>query len=188
ENATDKSISWSSSDESIATVVNGAVTALKMGEVVITAKAGECIASCSIRVKAKEILVESITLDKTEAELTEGETLKLVAMVTPENATDKSIVWSSSDERIATVADGLVSTLKAGEAIITAQCGSLSATCRIIVKAKPDALESVEMNAGIKAIYSLQGIKVGSSEEDFDRLPEGLYIINGNKLVKKIAR
>ena len=188
DNATDKSISWSSSDESIATVVNGAVTALKMGEVVITAKAGECIASCSIRVKAKEIPVESITLDKTEAELTEGETLTLVAMVSPENATDKSIVWSSSDERIATVADGLVSTLKAGEAIITAQCGNLSATCRIIVKAKPDALESVELHTGIRSIYSLQGLKLGSCEDDFDRLPEGLYIINGNKLVKKIAR
>ena len=188
DNATDKSISWSSSDESIATVVNGAVTALKMGEVVITAKAGEFVASCSIRVKAKEIPVESITLDKTEAELTEGETLTLVAMVSPENATDKSIVWSSSDERIATVADGLVSTLKAGEAIITAQCGNLSATCRIIVKAKPDALESVELHTGIRSIYSLQGLKLGSCEDDFDRLPEGLYIINGNKLVKKIAR
>ncbi|MBO5976961.1 MAG: Ig-like domain-containing protein [Bacteroidales bacterium] len=188
ENATDKSISWSSSDESIATVVNGAVTALKMGEVVITAKAGEFVASCSIRVKAKEIPVESITLDKTEAELTEGESLTLVASILPGNATDKSIVWSSSDERIATVADGVVSTLKAGEAIITAQCGSLSATCRIIVKAKPDALESVEMNAGIRAIYSLQGLKLGYCEDDFDRLPEGLYIINGNKLVKKIAR
>ncbi len=188
EDATDKSIAWNSSDESIATVVNGAVTALKMGEVVITAKAGEFTASCSIRVKAKEILVESITLNITEAELTEGESLTLQATISPENATDKSIVWSSSDERIATVADGHVSTLKAGEAIITAQCGNHSATCKISVKAKPDALNQSFINQTIDAIYNLQGQKVGDTENDFNYLPEGLYIINGNKLVKKVAR
>lgn len=188
EDATDKSISWSSSDESVATVVNGAVSALKEGEVIITAKAGEFTASCSIRVKAKEILVESITLNVTEAELTEGETLILMASISPENATDKSIGWSSSDERIATVADGVVTALKAGVVVITANAGSCSASCQITVKAKPDAIESTWSHQAVKAIYTLQGIQVGSSEEDFDALPEGLYIINGNKLVKRLAR
>lgn len=186
--ATDKTITWRSSDESVASVVNGAVSCLKVGEAVITAKAGEFTATCKIIVKAKVIPVGGITLDKTEVELTEGESLRLVATVMPDNATDKSIVWSSSDERIATVADGIVTTLKAGEAIITAQSGNCTATCRIIVKAKPDALDTVEMNTGITAIYTLQGVKVGTCEEDFDLLPEGLYIINGQKLVKKITR
>ena len=197
DNASDKTISWSSSDNSIATVSEGLVSTWKAGEVVVSAKAGEHTATCTFIVKAKQsqdqpdkpdVPVSGITLDKTEVELTEGESLRLVAIVTPDNATDKSIVWTSSDERIATVVDGMVTTLKAGEAIITAQSGNYSAICKIIVKAKPDALEGVEMNTGITAIYTLQGVKVGTCEEDFDRLPEGLYIIDGQKLVKKIAR
>lgn len=188
ENATDKSITWSSSNEAIATVVNGAVSALSVGEVVIMAKCGEFTASCSISVKAKVIPVESITLNESEIELTEGESFTLVATITPDNASDKTIVWGSSDERVATVADGVVSSIKAGEAVITAKAGEITATCIVKVKEKPNALDATQMHQMVQGIYNLQGIKVGSSVEDFDHLPEGMYIINGNKLVKKIAR
>jgi len=136
DNATDKTITWTSSDETVATVKDGIVTTLKSGEVTITAKSGEQTATCQVTVKAKVIPVTGITLDKSTAELTEGETLTLVATVSPDNATDKTITWTSSDETVATVKDGIVTTLKSGEVTITAKSGEQTATCQVTVKAK----------------------------------------------------
>ena len=129
EDATDKTVAWTSSDETVATVKNGVVTALKAGKATIRAKAGEVSATCDITVNAKVIPATGITLDKTTAELTEGETLTLTATVTPEDATDKTVTWTSSDETVATVKDGVVTALKAGKATITAKAGEVSATC-----------------------------------------------------------
>ena len=85
--------------------------------------------------------VANITLSQSEAMLTEGETVTLTATVTPDDATDKTLTWSSSDERVATVdAAGLVTALAPGTATITvaANDGSgVSASCVVTVKAKP---------------------------------------------------
>ena len=87
----------------------------------IDAKAGEVSATCELTVNAKVMPATGITLDKTTAELAEGETLTLTATVTPEDATDKTVTWTSSDETVATVVDGVVTALKAGKATITAK-------------------------------------------------------------------
>ena len=134
ENATDKTVTWSTSNSEIATVTNGKVTAVKEGEATITAKAGEKEATCKVTVKADVIAVETVTLDKTEVTLIEGGTEALTATVAPENATDKSITWSTSNAEVATVADGKVTAVKEGEAVITAKAGEKSATCKVIVK------------------------------------------------------
>ena len=136
DNATDKTVTWTTSDETVATVKDGIVTTLKAGEVTITAKVGDKTATCTIAVKAKVIAVTGITLDKTTAELTEGETITLVATVTPDNAADKTVTWTTSDASVATVTNGEVSAVKAGTATITAKAGDKSATCTITVKAK----------------------------------------------------
>ena len=85
--------------------------------------------------------VAGIMLSQSEAMLTEGETLTLTATVTPDDATDKTLTWSNSDERVATVdAVGLVTALAPGTATITvaANDGSgVSASCVVTVKAKP---------------------------------------------------
>ena len=146
DNATDKTVVWSSSDETVATVKDGVVTTLKAGEATITAKAGEQTATCVVTVKAKVIAVTGITLDKATAEVTEGESLTLVATVAPDNATDKTVVWSSSDETVATVKDGVVTTLKAGEATITAKAGEQTATCVVTVKAKVIAVTGITLD------------------------------------------
>ncbi|MDE6479809.1 MAG: Ig-like domain-containing protein, partial [Muribaculaceae bacterium] len=92
ENATDKSLTWASSDESIATVSDeGVITAVKAGTATITATtANGKTASCVVTVATKVIEVTDITLDKTELSLIEDETATLTATVVPENATDKS--------------------------------------------------------------------------------------------------
>jgi len=107
ENTTDsKSVSWSSSNSEVATVdANGTVTAKRAGTVVITATSTNGkTAGCTVTVSRKEIPITEISLDKSSATLTEGETTTLVATVLPENTTyGKSVKWSSSNVAVATV-------------------------------------------------------------------------------------
>jgi len=77
--------------------------------------------------------VTSVSLDKTELTLFPGSTETLVASIKPENASDKTVVWSSSDTGVATVDDGRVTTIKSGRATITATSGEKSATCQVTV-------------------------------------------------------
>ncbi len=79
--------------------------------------------------------VTSIELNQTSATLNAGETVQLTATVSPENATDKTVTWASSDASVATVSNGKVSAVAVGSATITAQCGKVKAECRITVKA-----------------------------------------------------
>ena len=84
--------------------------------------------------------VTGVSLDKTAAELTVGESLALTATVAPTTATDRSITYSSSDTAVATVnASGKVTAVKAGQAVITVTTtdGSFTATCTVTVKAAP---------------------------------------------------
>ena len=131
--ATDKTVTWSTSNASVATVKDGVVTALKIGTATITAKAGDKTATCAITVEATP--VTSITLDKTTATLEEKETLTLKATVAPDDATDKTVTWTSSNASVATVKDGVVTAVKAGTATITAKAGEKTATCAVTVKA-----------------------------------------------------
>jgi uncharacterized protein YjdB len=134
-NATDPSVSWSSSDKSIAMVdSNGGIVALKAGRAIITAttKDGNFTANCAVTVKAATVSVTGVTLDKTSASLIVGQTQQLKATVSPDNATDKSVSWSSSNATIASVDNsGLVTAKKAGSATITVVTtdGSKMATC-----------------------------------------------------------
>ena len=135
--ATDKTVSWSSSNTGVATVQDGTITAIKEGEASITAKAGEKTASCKVVVAKKVIPVESIGLNKTELALVEGDSETLTATISPEDATDKTISWTSSRESIATVKDGIVTAISEGEATITAKAGEKTASCKVVVNKKP---------------------------------------------------
>lgn len=130
DDATDKTVVWTSSDDAIASVSNGKITALKSGKVTITAKSGTCSAECEVTVSVN---TESITLDKTTLSLSVGETAQLTATVKPDDATDKTVAWSSSDESVAKVDNGKVTALKSGKATVTAECGGRTAECAITV-------------------------------------------------------
>lgn len=142
DNATDKNVTWSSSDSSIATVdETGKVTAVKIGSATITAKAGDKTAECKVTVF---VAVTSVELNKTTLSLIEGDSETLTATVKPDNATDKTVSWSSSDEKVATVKDGKVTAVKVGEAIITAKAGDKTAECKVTVNPVP--VSAVELN------------------------------------------
>ena len=140
ENASNKNVSWSSSNASVATVNNGEVTAVAPGTATITVitEDGGKTATCVVTVKARVYPVTGVTLDKTSAELTEGDKITLKATVAPENATNKNVTWTSSNPAVATVQNGVVTAVKAGSAIITVKTvdGGKTATCTIKVKSK----------------------------------------------------
>lgn len=134
DNAPEKSVMWSSSKPAVATVGNnGLVTAVSLGTTTITATAGGKSATCTVTVEP--IPVGSITLDKTQLSLKHGESETLTATVQPDDATDKSVAWSSDEPDIATVdQNGMVTALSPGLATITATAGEKSATCAVTVE------------------------------------------------------
>ena len=123
---------WTTDAESVATVKNGVVTAVGTGTATITATAGSFSATCAVTVSA--VPATGIMLDKTSLTLKQYATETLTATITPENTTDK-LTWSSSDEKVATVTDGVVKGVAPGVATITATVGAFSATCEVTVEA-----------------------------------------------------
>ena len=154
DDATDKSVQWSSSDATVVKVDNGKVTALKSGTAIITAKAGSCSAECII---TASIDTESITLDKSEMTLNVGETATLAASITPADATDQNITWTSSNTNVASVNNGTVKALKAGTAIITAECSGKEAECVVIVLVPTDSvtLDKTSLELPVGDSYTL---------------------------------
>ncbi len=140
ETATNKSVVWSSSDLSVATVSSeGLVTGVAAGTAVISVTTidGGKTATCSVTVQEKVVPVTGISLDATSLALFVGDTRTLIATVSPPDATDSSVTWSSSDPSVATVSlSGVVTARKAGSAVIAATTvdGGKTATCQVTVK------------------------------------------------------
>ncbi len=127
-NATDKTVTWTSSNTKVATVSGGKVTAVAAGTVTITATVGGKSATCTVTVKAASsgsttVAVTSVSLNKSSASLTAGDTLQLTATVSPSNATNKTVTWTSSNTKVATVSGGKVTAVAAGTVTITATVG-----------------------------------------------------------------
>ena len=136
ENASDKKITWSTSDASVATVNDGVVAALKVGAATITATVGDKTADCVITVEVTP--VTNVSLDKKNIKLYEGKTAKITATVTPANATYKDVEWLSDNNAIATVENGLITAISRGKTAIIAKCGDKSDCCEITVLGEED--------------------------------------------------
>ena len=140
DNADNKAVEWTSSDETIATVSGGTVTAKKTGTATITATATDGTkksASCTVTVVPQTVAATGVTLNKQTLSLTEGDTETLTATVAPDNATNKDVTWTSSDETVADVDEnGKVTAVKEGTATITATStadATKTASCTVTV-------------------------------------------------------
>ena len=133
DDAMDKNVQWSSENPAVATVdQNGKVTAVGEGKTKITASAGGFSASCTVICVI--IPVSSIVLNKTSLSLEKGSSETLKATVSPRDATDKTVKWSSDNPAVATVdQNGTVTAVDSGNATVTASAGGLSATCEVTV-------------------------------------------------------
>lgn len=151
-NVTNGTVGWSSSDESVAIVsTSGLVVGASEGWATITASTTDgsnLSASCLIHVVPPTILATSLTLDVTNMELAQGDNTTLTPTLLPANVSTTALTWTSSDENVATVdAEGAVTAIKIGNAVITATTTdgtALSASCNVRVKSKSvDEFENV---------------------------------------------
>ncbi len=132
---TNPDITWRSSNSRIAEVDDkGIVTAGDEGTAKITAECEGQTAECKVTVTKDAIKITNVELDTTTAEMKVGEELTLNVKLTPEDAKDDNIKWSSSFTRVATVKDGVVKAVGPGETTITARANGHSATCKVTVK------------------------------------------------------
>lgn len=143
-NATNRAITWSSSNSNVASVSGGAVTARNPGTATITATADGKSASCQVTVKGIE--VSHVTIDRASAELRIGDTIQLNASVYPSNAADRSVSWSSNNSAIAAVSStGLVTAKSEGLVRIWARAGGKEEYCSILVV--PREVEGLTLSA-----------------------------------------
>lgn len=187
ENATDREIIWESSDKNIATVDSeGRVVAKSVGTVTITAKTTDGKVVATSEVTIKPIPVESITISPNGITMKVGDTTQLTATVSPDNATNKEIIWSSSDDEIATVdSTGKVTGKKIGSVTITAKTpdGNVVATITVTVdndtednsfkvydedKTPVNWNGATDLNIFTRSIYNVDGIIAPESENTYE--------------------
>lgn len=128
----------------------------------------------------ENVPVESVTLNHTELSMVTGETVTLVASVSPITATDKTVVWESNNTEVATVEDGVVTAVAAGNATITATAGGKSATCSVVVSdvttstiAEVKELAKGDVAATVGKVVAIDGNSAYISDET-----GGLYVYN----------
>ena len=194
----DKSVTWTSSDTKIATVSSsGKVKGVKYGTATIT-----CTSVATGATATCKVTVGKVIISMSEFTLKRSRTTVLTATVYPSSLTDKSVTWTSSDTKIATVtSEGKVKGIKAGTATIT--CTSvatgLSGTCTVTVLSTSGGrsvegddddttgIETIEAPAAIEPfdVYDLSGREVRHQVTSLDGLPDDIYIVNGKKMLKK---
>lgn len=161
------SVTWTSSDENVATVdANGVVTGVAGGTCTITATVGGSLktATCSIKVVQ---MVTSITLSQTSAVLELDDFVRLTATVLPENAANKNVVWSSNNENVAMVRSGRIDAYGYGSAIITCEAADgsgVKATCVVNI------IEYVDLGLPSGTLWATCNIGANSPEEFGDYL------------------
>mgnify|MGYP003373718208 CR=1 FL=1 len=149
-----KNEKWSSSNTSVATVVNGKVTAVGEGTTIISVKTEDGSKSASCTVNVSSIKATGISLNKSSLNLVKKDSATLIATILPSNVTNKNVIWSSSDTSVATVDNnGKVNALKKGTAVISATTadGSYSAKCEVKVS-NPKLMATGTI--GISTIFS----------------------------------
>ena len=141
DNATNQNVTWESSNTEVATVdANGKVTAVGAGEatITVTTEDGCKTATCIVTVT---VPVTGVKLNKETLELFTDGSATLTATVEPSDAANQNVTWSSDKPEVATVDNGKVTAVGAGEATITATAGGITATCVVHVR-KPATVEA----------------------------------------------
>jgi uncharacterized protein YjdB len=149
--ATNQNVTWRSNNAACVSVSDGVVTALAVGSAIISVQTedGGKTASCSVTVVEKNVPVTGVSLDRSSMTLVQGESQPLFPTVSPDNASDKTVTWSSSNPSTATVdGNGVVTAVSIGTATITVTTrnGGFKATCTVTVVAATIPVTGVSLN------------------------------------------
>lgn len=156
--ATFKTVIWSSSDESVVTVNEGYITAVSEGVATVTAKTLNNLCTTCIVTVSKGEEVTEIYFDNENVTCEIGEEIQLLPKILPIDAYDKTLTWSTSDVNVVVVEDGLITAIASGTATITATTtNGLSAECFVTVQFKNIDIESIALN------FTTYSCKVGES-------------------------
>ena len=189
--AENQKVTWKSSNERVAIVEKGVITAIKPGtaEIKVISDEGEKEAICELTVIS--LPIESISFEKESQTVYIGSTTTLKTISTPQDSAINNPIWTSSDESVATIKNGILSAIKEGTTVITVanEDESIKASTTITVVPKP----AEPLNITVKG-YELgfdpdkldYTLKIGNeSTLDFDiNIDEDKVIINGNKDLK----
>lgn len=192
ENATNKSVNWTSSDISVAMVSpDGTVYALKAGQATVMATTidGGFVALCKVTVRSKTIQISNIELSSNSESIAVGETLQLNAIISPDNASNKTIIWTSTNSTIASVnASGLVTAISEGNTKIIASAtddSGVSAECAVVVSEFGGIDEILADKSVYVRIFNLKGVLVYEGiYSDATLLPDYYIVVCDGKNIK----
>lgn len=190
ENTTEQNIRWEVGDSKIATVNKGKVTAVSPGETTVTATVAGSNVSATCKITVNPVEVTEIQLSKQTLEVNKDSVIKITAKLLPENATYKTLKWSSSNESVATVDNGVIKTIKVGTCTITASTtdGKIKSTCTVNVI--PVKVTGIYLNVptslllGDNSYFSYEVIPENAENKNatITSSDENVAIIEGNKL------
>ncbi len=191
-NVTDKVLYWSSSNTKVATVSEGVVTAVGNGTATITAKSrdGGKTATCKVTVGNGTISLESLSLKTTNLTMNKGEKTTIYAVYNPSNVTDKVLYWSSSNTKVATVSEGVVTAVGNGTATITAKSrdGGKTATCKVTVgNGTTVKLEKLTLNSTMEILTKGSSKMIYATYNPSNVTDKVLYWKSSNTSVVKVS-
>ena len=160
---------WSSSDTEVATVTGGLVSAKGAGTATITVGCRKKGSAAVLESKTCKVTVVDIALDKTSILILPDTGISSVTIQAQVEGSNDPVVWTSSDESVATVDGGVVTARKTGQAVITATSGDLTNTCRITVANKI----SVEVGGKASLASSLSSPVWTSSDDGIVKIENG---------------
>lgn len=190
----DKTIKWSSSDDSIALVnANGAVTGLREGIAYIYAEVGDKKATCKVIVNEPKIELQKIELNKTEVTLVEGQKASLSVKYLPDGVIYKgTLEWESSNTSVATVDNGEIVAVGTGETTITVTAeengNTFNATCKVTVNKLPEGNIAIDesdfdLSIGHTKQLSVIGNDVDTSNVTWESSDPSIVSVDENGVV-----
>ena len=187
--ATNKKVTWKSSNTSVATVnSSGKVTGIAPGNATITVVSndGGFVATTKVTVEAISKKVVSISLDKKELTLVSGETSTLKHTINPDYAENKNVTWTSADEKIAIVENGKITAMSVGttEIKVISEDGNKEAVCKLTVTLPP--IKGMSFAETEKTVYIGDKFKLTPINDPINSILETAIWTTSNELIANV--
>ena len=190
-NVDDKTLYWKSSNEKVVTVNEGYAKAIGEGTATVTATSrdGGKTASCKVTVTSGTVKLQSIQISSSTEILTKGEGKTIYVTYNPNNVTDKTLYWSSSNEKVATIKEGYVKAVGEGTATLTARSkdGNKTASCKVVVTDKVKEMKSISLETKKETMNIGEGKTIYAKYNPYNVKDKTLYWISNNEKVVTVS-